>query len=257
MKGRNKSVKAWLQKHGLVAKKLTLLDALAPTMIPHKSTYVPIIDKHVLAKVFDEVLPIAHVSNKSRQSIKLINPNGVNLQAYEDKLAKAIDLYRKRLDWMVWDALPKEDRDEEFGADTEGPVSFENNRSWFLKALAANEWPVSQQSIALLEDEIAKGLRFQQQSKDLRRAANPDSKDDDDLTVYDDKGSNVSGLSARSREMSLSKESLDSVKSKDSKSSSSSAASSRKSSKSSHRSKEDKESLKKSLELTNRQFNDF
>jgi len=49
------SSKQWLVKNSLVARKLTLLDALAPTMIPHKSTYVPIIDKHVLAKVFDEV----------------------------------------------------------------------------------------------------------------------------------------------------------------------------------------------------------
>ena len=49
------SSKKWLSIHGLAAKKLTILDALAPTMIPHKPKYVPIIDKHVLSKVFDEV----------------------------------------------------------------------------------------------------------------------------------------------------------------------------------------------------------
>ena len=52
---RNLSSKQWLWKHGLIAKKLTLLDALAPTFIPHKAKYVPILDKHVLSKVFDEV----------------------------------------------------------------------------------------------------------------------------------------------------------------------------------------------------------
>ena len=52
---RSMSSKQWLQRNGLVARKLTLLDALAPTMIPHRSKYVPILDKHVLAKVFDEV----------------------------------------------------------------------------------------------------------------------------------------------------------------------------------------------------------
>ena len=38
-----------------MAKKLTILDALAPTMIPHTTKYVPILDKHVLSKVFDQV----------------------------------------------------------------------------------------------------------------------------------------------------------------------------------------------------------
>lgn len=46
---------SWLKKEGLVARKLTILDALAPTMIPHSTKYVPILDKHVLSKVFDQV----------------------------------------------------------------------------------------------------------------------------------------------------------------------------------------------------------
>ena len=49
------SSKIWLKKHGLVAKRLTILDALAPTLVPHRSKYIPILDKHVLARVFDEV----------------------------------------------------------------------------------------------------------------------------------------------------------------------------------------------------------
>jgi hypothetical protein len=44
------SSKIWLSKHGLVAKKLTILDALAPTFIPRKAKYVPILDRHVLSK---------------------------------------------------------------------------------------------------------------------------------------------------------------------------------------------------------------
>ena len=46
---------SWLKKQGLVARKLTILDALAPTMIPHSTKYVPILEKHVLSKVFDQV----------------------------------------------------------------------------------------------------------------------------------------------------------------------------------------------------------
>lgn len=49
------SSKMWLSKNGLVARKLTILDALSPTMVSHKTKYVPILNKHVVAKVFDEV----------------------------------------------------------------------------------------------------------------------------------------------------------------------------------------------------------
>ena len=42
-----------------------------------------------------QVLPIAHVSNKSRKPLKLINPNAANLDLYELKLKKALDLYNR------------------------------------------------------------------------------------------------------------------------------------------------------------------
>ena len=45
----------WLKTHGLVARKLTVLDALSVTAVPHSPTYIPILDKHVVSKVFDEV----------------------------------------------------------------------------------------------------------------------------------------------------------------------------------------------------------
>lgn len=31
------------------------MDALAPTAVPHGTKYIPVLDKHVLSKVFDEV----------------------------------------------------------------------------------------------------------------------------------------------------------------------------------------------------------
>ena len=104
------------------------------------------------------------------------------------------------------------------------PVSFIFNRRWYMKALEEADWPVSEQDILLLEEEITKGERFLQQSKDLRKAANPGiDGDEDEITVYDDRASNVSGLSARSKEMSQSKESLSSDKSKSSSASASSS----------------------------------
>lgn len=45
----------WLKTHGLVARKLTIMDALLATAVPHSPTYIPILGKHVTSKVFDEV----------------------------------------------------------------------------------------------------------------------------------------------------------------------------------------------------------
>lgn len=68
------SSKMWLSKHGLAAKKLTILDALAPTFIPHSPKYVPIINKNVLSKVFDDVSMISLLLLRTvsqRNSLKL------------------------------------------------------------------------------------------------------------------------------------------------------------------------------------------
>ena len=93
-----------------------------------------------------------------------------------------------------------------------------------MKVLAEARWPISEQEILLMEDEIIKGERYLQQSKDLRKAANQDNSDDE-LTVYSDKASNVSGLSARSKDLSRSKDSLSSKDSSRSQSSRSSSSS--------------------------------
>ena len=49
------SSKKWLARHGLDAKKLTIIDLLAPTFIAHRPRYVSTIDRSVLSRVFDEV----------------------------------------------------------------------------------------------------------------------------------------------------------------------------------------------------------
>ena len=53
---------SWLKIHGLAAKKLTIMDALSVAAISHSSTYVPVLDKHVVSKVFDEVKLISYMS---------------------------------------------------------------------------------------------------------------------------------------------------------------------------------------------------
>ncbi|XP_021268253.1 von Willebrand factor A domain-containing protein 3B isoform X8 [Numida meleagris] len=60
----------WLKTHGLVARRLTIMDALAPTAVPHGTKYIPVLDKHVLAKVFDERLEEETVKSKSKKRQK-------------------------------------------------------------------------------------------------------------------------------------------------------------------------------------------
>ncbi|GFR58512.1 von Willebrand factor A domain-containing protein 3B [Elysia marginata] len=160
------SSKQWLSKNGLVAKRLTILDALGSTFIPHKAKYISILDKHVMSKVFDEVLPIAHVSKS--QNVRLVNPNGVNLKEYETKVKAAQAKFRKRLDALVWNALP-ESAKEEFESDK--PISFEENRTKILLHLEDANWPVREQDVTLLANEIARADKFLLQSKSLRKAA--------------------------------------------------------------------------------------
>lgn len=54
----------WLKTHGLVARRLTIMDALAPTAVPHGTKYIPVLDKHVLSKVFDEVKLLCYFKAK-------------------------------------------------------------------------------------------------------------------------------------------------------------------------------------------------
>ncbi|CAC5414531.1 unnamed protein product [Mytilus coruscus] len=167
------SSKMWLSKHGLVAKKLTILDALAPTFIPRRAKYVPILDRHVLSKVFDDILPMAHVSSR-KPHVTLINPSAVDLHGYEQKVHKAIVSFHKRLNKIVWEALPEEERKK---LDSDKPVPFEENRNELLDALDNAGWPIKENDIILLEEEITRANNFLQQSKDLRRASDPRRKD--------------------------------------------------------------------------------
>lgn len=50
-------------------------------------------------------------------------------------------------------------------------MPFLEHRGKFLQALSEADWPVPEADIALLEQEIERGEKFLQQSRDLRRAA--------------------------------------------------------------------------------------
>ncbi|KAG9348942.1 hypothetical protein JZ751_029259, partial [Albula glossodonta] len=146
---------SWLRANSLVARRLTIIDALAPTAIPQSAKFVPILEKYIYSKVFDEQLT-------------LVNPSAVNLEEYKTRLQGALQDYHRRLDLIVWRALTQEEKDK-FGSDK--PVSFQEHREALLGALESLGWPLPREEVSLLEDQISMGLTFLQQASDLQRAS--------------------------------------------------------------------------------------
>lgn len=83
-----------------MAKRLTILHALEPALVEHKASHVPVLNKDVVARVFDDVLPICHVSCDGKE-VHLVNPQAVDLTAYEEQLSKAIALYERSVAWFI------------------------------------------------------------------------------------------------------------------------------------------------------------
>ncbi|CAG5130703.1 unnamed protein product [Candidula unifasciata] len=164
-KGKTLSSKQWLAKHGLAAKHLTIMDALGSTFVSHKPKYVSVLDKYISGKVFNEIMPMAFVS--SDQRMYFFNPDGINLKEYENSVRAAMDKFRKRLNTIVWEALPPSSRKE---FDSTEPFLFENNKEKMLQLLQEADWPVAEMDVCLLLDEIAKGEKYFNQSRVLRRA---------------------------------------------------------------------------------------
>ncbi|KAF6270489.1 von Willebrand factor A domain containing 3B [Rhinolophus ferrumequinum] len=157
----------WLRTHGLVAKKLTIMDALSVAAVPHSPTYVPVLDKHVVSKVFDEVFPLAHVCSDTNK-VTLINPQGVKLNIYKQKVEQAIKSYEKRLNKIVWQALSQEEKEK---LDANKPMRYLENKTALNEALERLNWPISLKELSILENEILAGKMYVQQALELQEAA--------------------------------------------------------------------------------------
>ena len=88
--------------------------------------------------------------------------------------------------------------------DSDQPIPFEENRNELLDALDNSGWPIKENDIILLEEEIARAKNFLQQSRDLRRASDPRRQDSYDNLLervmdMDDKKSSSSSDSDDSR----------------------------------------------------------
>ncbi|KAM4867024.1 von Willebrand factor A domain-containing protein 3B isoform 3-T3 [Thomomys bottae] len=161
------STATWLQTHSLVAKKLTIMDALAATAVPHSPTYVPVLDKHVVSRVFDEVFPLAHVCSDTNK-MTFINPQGVKLNSYKQKVEQAIKSYEKRLNKIVWQALSQEEKEK---LDAVKPIRYLENKTALNQALERLNWPISLKELSMLENEILAGKMYIQQAMELQEAA--------------------------------------------------------------------------------------
>lgn len=149
------------------------MDALGPSAIPHSAKHVPILDKKITSKVFNSMFPLAHVANGNK--VTLINPGGVDLRGYEERLQCQIDLYWERLTKLAWDAVPTEKKDSTIVECVgEGSVadplmlSYKNHRDVLRKALDNLGWPRPQSNFDLLETEIKQAENFMKYSETLR-----------------------------------------------------------------------------------------
>ncbi|XP_042564864.1 von Willebrand factor A domain-containing protein 3B isoform X2 [Clupea harengus] len=167
------STAEWLKANSLVAKRLTILDAVAPAAIAHDAKYVPMLEKHVYSKVFNEVLHLVHISQGGTQKQTLINPLAVNLEHYKSRLSKVLQVYERRLNLIAWRALPQEEKDK-FGGE---PVAFREHRGALLDVLERLGWPVAQEELSALEEQIHTGHGFLQQAAELQGVAGQAARD--------------------------------------------------------------------------------
>ena len=88
----------------------------------------------------------------------LLNPTGCDLTSYEQKLVRQKSLYALKMDQLVWSALPdtvQQPLREEWGLGGGDTPSYQQHRQQLHSALAAVGWPVEEEELALLEEEIA------------------------------------------------------------------------------------------------------
>lgn len=157
----------WLRKNSLSALKLTLTDALGPAAIPHTPKRVPILDRKVPSKVFETVFHLAHIT--SNNQVSLVNPNGVDLKAYEEKVRHQIDIYWDRLTKLAQNAIPVNQRDSLCaGQGSEVTLCYKEQRYLLRNAMEKLGWPQPQVNFDLLEEEIERAENFVKYSKLLR-----------------------------------------------------------------------------------------
>ncbi|XP_036080341.1 von Willebrand factor A domain-containing protein 3B isoform X6 [Rousettus aegyptiacus] len=115
----------------------------------------------------EKVFPLAHVCSDTNK-MTLINPQGVKLNIYKQKVEQAIKSYEKRLNKIVWRALSQEEKEK---LDANKPMRYLENKAALNKALERLNWPISLKELSMLENEILAGKMYVQQAMELQEAA--------------------------------------------------------------------------------------
>ncbi|CAF2312742.1 unnamed protein product [Rotaria sp. Silwood2] len=102
-------VKSYLKRNSLVSKHLTIFDVLHPMSVTVKQPHhVQVIDRYVLAKVWDDILPLTYASYVNK--FRLVNHYAVNLEQYESNLRDLISDYYQFTSTFIWKCLDDENK---------------------------------------------------------------------------------------------------------------------------------------------------
>ena len=142
------------------------MDALGPTSVPHDPVHVPILAKHVRGKVFDNTLTTAHISGKGR--VTLINPLGIDLLSYEEKLDQYITECEQRLEREVMVYAKIGTVREELGLGEEDILTYRENKDVLRQHLKKIECDNILKDVDAVEVEIRKAQAFKKQAVALR-----------------------------------------------------------------------------------------
>ena len=149
------------------------MDALGPSAVPHSSSYVPLLDKHISSRVLPSLLPLAHVSPNG-QKMTLINPTGPDLRPYHQRLEKQVEHYWQRLTQLAWGAIPADQWGvvrEECGVGEEETPSYQHHKTVLCRVMKELGWPRPQVDFDLLEQEIAQVETYKKYSTALMEEA--------------------------------------------------------------------------------------
>ncbi|XP_007501135.2 von Willebrand factor A domain-containing protein 3B isoform X2 [Monodelphis domestica] len=172
------SSETWLKIHGLAAKRLTIMDVLSTSTIPHRSKYVPVLGKHVGSKVYDSVLTLKHVGNGTKQMI-LINPLSVNFKTYIQNVEQAVKSFKRRLNLLIWKAFSAKERKK---LNLQEPVQYLEKKEAIQKALEEANLPISFEDMLLLENEIQAGNTYIKQAVEIQEASKKENPRGDQLS---------------------------------------------------------------------------
>lgn len=98
----------WLRTYSVRALRLTLLDVLKPTAVPHRAAFEPALGKTVHARALADVF--AYYELEAGGQVWFVNPGAARLDLYLQDTAQLLTLYRARLAALVSPLMTTDER---------------------------------------------------------------------------------------------------------------------------------------------------